>query len=274
MKKIKGLSLADKVALFFILVTFFSGMGIYFAVKQVREKELITNARRFSTFLETILATSERWHGLWVKRPEGLKVVSQVSGLSLETNDEVELFRLHDPEALKYLASQASAENFKLILDLHNPVLYREKWQFEKHQFIYQRPLVVKKGCVSCHEVQKGAPPLRLGETIGAIKVFVHYQSLWSLLGESVFLGVAAVFFLVTVVLYGLVRFELLSPLANLTQKVREMSLGNLDVDLGVRNLSEDQTKDEILKLAISIERLRKSQKTMEKMLDDDSLVL
>ncbi len=115
---------------------------------------------------------------------------------------------------------------------------------------------------------------MRLGETIGAIKVFVHYQSLWSLLGESVSLGVATVFFLVTVVLYGLVRFELLSPLANLTQKVREMSLGNLDVDLGVRNLSEDQTKDEILKLAISIERLRKSQKTMEKMLDDDSLVL
>ena len=274
MKKIKGLSLADKVALFFMVVIIFSAIGIYLVVKQVREKELIANAQRFAAFLETMLVTSEQWHGLWVERPEGLKVVSQVSGLSLETNDEVELFRLHDPEALKHLASQASTANFKLILDLHNPAIYQEKWHFEKQQFIYQRPLVVKKGCVSCHDTHKGAPTLRLGETIGAIKVFVHSPSLWSLLGETVSLGGATAFFLVTVFLYGLVRFELLSPLANLTQKVREMSLGNLDVDLGVRNLSEDQTKDEILKLAISIERLRKSQKTMEKMLDDDSLVL
>ncbi len=274
MKKIKRLSLADKVALFFLLVIAFGGIGIYFSANQIRQKELLSSARHLSYFAEALLQASEEWHGIWVQKTKGLKEVAQVNGVSQETNDEVDLYRLHDPEVLTFLASLTKSEaiNFDLSFGLPGPA--QEKWAFQKDRFVYEKPLVVRKSCVSCHELGKGAPPLRLGEAVGTIKITFHNQSLWALLGQSVSLWGAVAFLLVTLFLYGLVRFELLTPLANLTQKVREMSLGNLDIDLGVRDLSEDQIRDEILKLAISIERLRKSQKTMEKMLDDDSLVL
>ncbi len=52
------------------------------------------------------------------------------------------------------------------------------------------------------------------------------------------------------------------------------MSLGNLDIDFKVKGLNEHNVKDEIVRLAIAIERLRRSQKTMEKMLEDDSFEL
>ncbi|NPA49566.1 MAG: DUF3365 domain-containing protein [Thermodesulfobacteria bacterium] len=273
MKKIQRLSLADKVALFFLLVLAFGAVGIYHSAKQTQEKELLESARGIADLLENFLAATESFGGLWVTKTQGIKAVAKASGVTEENGDEVDFFRLHDPEIANYMTTFSKPSQVKVSFDLRT-FASEEKWAFKDKSFQYERPVVVKKSCVSCHEATKGAPFLRQGETAGVIRVTFLEKSLLSLLGGSVSLGGALALFIITIFLYGLVKFELLTPLTNLSQKVREMSLGNLDIDLGVANLSEEQTRDEITKLAISIERLRKSQKTMEKMLDDDSLVL
>ncbi len=273
MKKIQRLSLADKVALFLILVLALGAMGIYQSARQVQQKELLESAREIANLVEGLLETADKFGGFWVLKNENLKMVARASGVNEKTGDEIEFFRPHDPEIVNYIVNSATSSQVKLSFDWRT-FTSEEKWKFQKETFRYEKPLVVKKSCISCHEATKGAPSLRLGDVAGVIRVTFFNQDLLDLLGESISLGGAVAFFVITVFLYGLVRFELLTPLSDLTQKVREMSLGNLDVDLGVSNLVEDQTRDEITKLAISIERLRKSQKTMEKMLDDDSLVL
>ncbi len=273
MKKIQRLSLADKVALFFLLVLSLGAFGIYHSAKHIQQKELLESARAMAQLVESFLTSTESFDGLWVTKPQGLKAVAKANGIKEENGDEIDFFRLHDPEIAGYIANLAKSSQVKISFDLR-ALASEENWAFKDKAFQYEKPITVKKSCVTCHEARKGAPSFRLGETAGVIRVTFFKQNIWSLLGQSLTLDGALAFFVITVFLYGLVRFELLTPLANLTQKVREMSLGNLDIDLGVANLSEEQTRDEITKLAISIERLRKSQKTMEKMLDDDSLVL
>ncbi len=272
MKKIQRLSLADKVALFFLLVVILGGIGIYHNARNIQEKELLASARGMANFVEGLLAAAESFEGFWVAGRKSPKVVAKATGIN-ENGDEIEFFRVHDPEIVNYIAEMAKTSKVKVSFDMR-ALASQEKWNFEKEAFHYERPIAVKKSCVSCHEATKGAPSLRLGETAGVIRVTFLEQNLLALLGETFSVGGALAFLVATIFLYGLVRFELITPLSKLTQKVREMSLGNLDIDLGVGNLSEEQARDEIVRLAISIERLRKSQKTMEKMLDDDSLVL
>ncbi|SMO44595.1 HAMP domain-containing protein [Balnearium lithotrophicum] len=52
---------------------------------------------------------------------------------------------------------------------------------------------------------------------------------------------------------------EIVKPIEKLTKAAHDISLGKLDVDLGVRGLKEENVRDEITKLAIAIDRLRAS---------------
>ncbi len=272
MKKIAKLSLAEKVAIFFLLVIAFGGVGIYVSVTSVQQKELLNSSRQLARFAEAVLSAAETWHGVWVEKAGNIRTLKKVKAVSDE-GQEIELLRLHDPEALGFISSLSSGKEIKVTFTLGRAV-QEERWSLSKGKFEYEAPLRLRAGCISCHSKTSGAPTIKLGASVGTIKVVFANQNLWSLLGWPVFLGGVAAFLLVAFFLYGLVRFELLNPLLDLTQKVREMSLGNLEVDLGVRGLTEEEVRDEILKLAISIERLRKSQKAMEKMLDEDSLNL
>ncbi|WP_022854395.1 HAMP domain-containing protein [Thermodesulfatator atlanticus] len=275
MKKDKRFSLADKVALFFILVMGFFAAGLYYNLKHLQQSELLSSSRVIAKMVDALLTSSDEVKGLWVLKTNGLSAVETVSGLSEKTGEQIDLYRIHDPEFAKFVAGMVKDTGAEINFDLKSVPPGSERWQLDKGIFSYEKPLLVKRACVTCHEASKGkAPALRLGEAAGTIKIKFYNQNLWSILGNSMSLAAPLAFLVITVILYALVRFELLKPLSDLTKKVHEMSLGNLDVDLGVKGLSEDRTRDEIIKLAISIERLRRSQKTMEKMLDDDSLIL
>ncbi|OAG27632.1 HAMP domain-containing protein [Thermodesulfatator autotrophicus] len=274
MRKDRRFSLADKVALFFIMVFAFGAVGLYYNLRNLQKTELLMSSRLVAKVVDSLISSSAELGGIWATDNKGLKTVATVSGLLESTGDQIDLYRVHDPEFISFVTSLFKDPKAKISLDFKSIPPSGEAWSLKNSVFSYEKPIIVSKACVSCHEASNGAPRLRLGEAAGVIKVNFYDQNLLSLLGESISLYAPLAFLLVTLILYVLVRFELIKPLSELTQKVHEMSLGNLDVDLGVKGISEERSRDEIVKLAISIERLRKSQKTMEKMLDDDSLML
>ncbi len=274
MTKNRSLSIANKVALFFLLVVGFVGGGLWMALKEIHERDLLANAKQLAEMSTAVLKATEEMQGLWTTKRSKVPVVAEVSGLLEESGDEIQLFRIHDPDFHRFVAELARPTGAELKITFGDQALPRERWSFEKGVFFYERPVVATKACMSCHERYEDAPSLKVGEVAGMIQIRFPQQGLYARLGNNFSLWLAVAFFLVTVVLYALVRFELINPILDLTRKVQEMSLGNLDVNFGVQNLNEKDAKDELVKLAIAMERLRKSQKVMEKMLDDDSLVL
>ncbi|WP_169311138.1 hypothetical protein [Thermodesulfatator indicus] len=273
MRKDRRFSLADKVALFFIMVFVFGAAGLYYNLTRLQKTELLMSSRVMANMINSLISASSELKGLWVADKKDLKAVATVYGIT-PNGSQVDLYRIHDPEFMYFVSKLINDPKAKINLDFKSVPPSSETWSLKDGVFVYKKPVLVSKACVSCHQANKGAPSLRLGEAAGAISIKFYDQNLWTLLGQSMSLYAPAVFLLVTLILYVLVRFELIKPLSELTQKVHEMSLGNLDVDLGVKGLAEENSRDEIVKLAISIERLRRSQKTMEKMLDDDSLML
>lgn len=275
--KLKGISLANKVALFFILVFTLGSAGLIQTLRYYHEKDLLERSRSTARLLDSFLNLSQEVHGFWVEKPEDLKVLKHLNGLEENSGEEKDLYLLHDPsidKALaKYLGTQGKIE---IVLesrgDLSKP--REEKWYFAGDTFVYQYVLPVHQSCIRCHEKSPSAPKLGENEAAGVLTIKFPGQGLAQLFSGSFNIWLAITFLIGTLALYGLVRFELINPLTDLTRKVHEMSLGNLDIDLKVRGLNEDQVKDEIVRLAIAIERLRRSQKTMEKMLDDDSFEL
>ncbi len=274
MTKNKSLSIANKVALFFILVVCFVGGGLWMALKKIHERDLLVNAKQLAEMSAAMLEISDEMQGLWTTKRSKVPVVEEATALLEDTGDEVTFFRVHDPDFTKFVTQVARPSQAELKIVFSEQILPQERWSFENGVFSYQRPIRATRACMSCHDKHEGAPPLKPGEVAGMISVRFPHQGLYTILGNNFSVWLAVSFFLITLVLYVLVRFELINPILDLTRKVQEMSLGNLDVNFGVQQLNEKEAKDELIKLAIAMERLRKSQKVMEKMLDDDSLVL
>ncbi len=275
--KFKQLSLANKVALFFLLIFSVGCLSLFKTLTYYQERDLLERSRATATLLDSVLSLSNNVHGFWVDKPGQLKTIKHLTGIIEGQGDETELYLLHDPEVGRALTQQLKGTTqieftFGPSANLHAPK--EEKWSFVGNTFVYQYALPVHTNCIHCHERHPKAPQLQEHDIAGVLTLRFPGQGLTDLFSGSFNIWLAVAFFIGTISLYGLVRFELISPLTELTRKVHEMSLGNLDVDLKVKGVNEDNVKDEIIRLALAIERLRRSQKTMEKMLDDDSFEL
>jgi len=274
--KVKGLSLANKVALFFILVFFLGGVGLIQTLKYYHERDLVERSRTIVQLLDSFLKFSDDVHGLWVENPGEIKAIKQLTGLEEGTEEEKDLYLLHDPDFNALLAKIGGSEAHVIInYQTNEPdIPQKETWRFENQVFVYQYPLPLHERCISCHAQEPKAPKFKNTEVAGVVTIKFPGQTFFKIFSGSFGLWVAVAFLIGTLALYGLVKFELINPLTDLTRKVHEMSLGNLDIDFKVKGLNEHNVKDEIVRLAIAIERLRRSQKTMEKMLEDDSFEL
>ncbi|WP_456433207.1 hypothetical protein [Thermosulfuriphilus sp.] len=271
--KLGNISLANKVALFFLLVIGLSAISLAITVQKYHQKELLDRARAVANYFIGAPRLAESLGGLWAQEATLVSPVFKATASS--EGQEIVLYRIHDPDIVKALAKVTGVSGIEINLNGPLPQLSPsgEKWSYGQGSFEYQRLIRVERGCLSCHHAEGAKPYLRFGEAIGVVTVTIPGQGLWEALSGSFSVWNAAFFLIAVLALYVLVRFELISPLTDLNKKVEMMSVGDLDVDLGVSGLEEKEVKDELLRLAIAIERLRRSQKTMERLLDEEGLL-
>ncbi len=272
--KLKKISLKYKVTFFFLLIVFLSAIGVRLILAKAQTTELLAQAEALSAGIDNIFLFSKEAQGIWLENPSKTRVIT----LSQNEKDNLKLYRIHDPEFSKIIAS-FFYKNSEIIINFGDEAArefsaLEPSWTIEDNTLSYKRPIVTNKSCVACHNKMGASGFLKEGEISGSLTIRVIGQNF-----EEIFLDFVTpwniIAFIISIIsMYGLVRFEILNPLNFLAEKVKEMSLGNLDVDLGVGDMEEKDVGDEIVKVTIAIERLRKSQKTMEKMMEDDSFDL
>jgi hypothetical protein len=272
--KLKKISLKYKVTFFFLLIVFLSAIGVRLILAKAQTTELLAQAEALSAGIDNIFLFSKEAQGIWLENPSKTRVIT----LSQNEKDNLKLYRIHDPEFSKIIAS-FFYKNSEIIINFGDEAArefsaLEPSWTIEDNTLSYKRPIVTNKSCVACHNKMGASGFLKEGEISGSLTIRVIGQNF-----EEIFLDFVTpwniIAFIISIIsMYGLVRFEILNPLNFLAEKVKEMSLGNLDVDLVVGDMEEKDVGDEIVKVTIAIERLRKSQKTMEKMMEDDSFDL
>ncbi|ADU96606.1 c-type heme family protein [Thermovibrio ammonificans] len=154
-----------------------------------------------------------------------------------------------------------------------------EYWGWDGDTFRYARAIFVKKSCLKCHgtpdqidpvlykamvakygeEAVKRATGYKVGDLRGIISVTILPAGMLSTVTDVVDLWNVGALILALLIFWYFAQNEIIKPIEKLTKAAHDISLGKLDVDLGVRGLKEEEVKDEITKLAIAIDRLRAS---------------
>ena len=154
-----------------------------------------------------------------------------------------------------------------------------EFWGWDGDKFRFAKALKGEKGCLKCHgapdeidpkfkkaiiakygeEAFKRASGYKLGELRGIISVTIIPPSIFSIALSMVDVWNVLALLLAFVIFWYFAKNEIVKPIERLTKAAHDISLGKLDVDLGVRGLKEESVRDEITKLAIAIDRLRAS---------------
>jgi hypothetical protein len=271
--KLTRISLKYKVTLFFLLIVFLSSVGFRLILNKAQEKELLSQAIALSSGIENLFLFSQSAKGIWLENPVNARIISMIDS---EKQNNLKLYRIHDPEFGKIIGSffQHGAVivlNFG-IDEVKQFSSFEPTWSFEDNILTFKRPVVTNKSCVTCHNKMGASGFVKEGEISGSLTIRLLGQNFEEIIFDIVSPWNILAFILAIIFMYGLVRFEILNPLSFLSDKVKEMSLGNLDIDFEVGDLEEKDVGDEIVKVTIAIERLRKSQKAMEKMVEDDTL--
>jgi len=155
-------------------------------------------------------------------------------------------------------------------------------------EYRYVKAIRIKKSCLRCHgkpenldpklkqaliakygpEAVSRATKYRVGEIGGLISVTIYAR--FSNLLSNLFLKVENLAYLVPILI--LFIFLISTPVAtyfmirrirHLRDAARNISIGKLDIDLGVKGLEEERVRDELLQVAIALERLRISTKIL-----------
>jgi len=154
-----------------------------------------------------------------------------------------------------------------------------EYWGWVGDEFRFAMAIKVKKECLKCHgtpdqldpimykamvakygeEAVKRATGYKEGELRGIISVTILPPSLLSIVMSEITIWNVIALILAFLVFWYFAKNEIIKPIEKLTKAAHDISLGKLDVDLGVRGMKESEVKDEITKLAIAIDRLRSS---------------
>ncbi len=151
-----------------------------------------------------------------------------------------------------------------------------EYWGWEGGQFRFAKAIYIEKGCLKCHGKESEVPDVikkalyakygnrvflgyKIGDLRGIISVILVPESIISKAASSIdIINVGAL--LISFVLFWLfAKRAITQPIEKLTRVAHSISVGDLDADTGVHGLKESEVKDEIIRLAIAIERLKKS---------------
>jgi HAMP domain-containing protein/type II secretory pathway pseudopilin PulG len=154
-----------------------------------------------------------------------------------------------------------------------------EFWGWDGNKFRFAKALKVKKGCLKCHgtddqidpkfkkaiiakygeEAFRRATGYKLGELRGIISVTIIPPSILAVAVSIVDIWNVLALLVAFGIFWYFAKNEIVKPIEKLTKAAHDISLGKLDVDLGVRGLKEENVRDEITKFAIAIDRLRAS---------------
>jgi len=154
-----------------------------------------------------------------------------------------------------------------------------EYWGWENDKFRYALAIKVKKSCLKCHgapdqldpmyykamvakygeEAVKRATGYKEGEIRGILSVTILPPSFLSVALSEIDIWNVLALVLAFLIFWYFAKKEIIQPIERLTKAAHDISLGKLDVDLGVRGMKEEEVKDEITKLTIAIDRLRAS---------------
>jgi len=153
-----------------------------------------------------------------------------------------------------------------------------EFWSWDGDKFRFAKAIYVKEGCLKCHGSPDQIPPAimkalrakygnnvdrainyKVGDLRGIISVTILPPSILSTAVSLIDIWNVGALVVAFLIFWFFAKREIIVPIEKLTRVAHDISLGKLDVDLGVRGLKEESVRDEITKLAIAIERLRAS---------------
>jgi HAMP domain-containing protein/cytochrome c551/c552 len=153
-----------------------------------------------------------------------------------------------------------------------------EYWSWDGDKFRFAKAIKVKKGCLKCHGTPDQIDPALLkamkakygdnverainykeGDLRGIISVTILPPSIIATALSLIDIWNIGALILAFLIFWFFAKNEIIKPIEHITKAAHDISLGKLDIDLGVRGLKEEDVADEITKLAIAIDRLRAS---------------
>ena len=183
----------------------------------------------------------------------------------------------------RYMASQDKPDNWESTAIkeiIKNKERGGEFWSWDGNKFRFAKAIYVKKGCLKCHGPAEQIPPAimkalrakygdnvdrainyKVGDLRGIISVTILPPSVLSTAVSLIDIWNIGALVIAFLIFWFFAKKEIIVPIERLTKAAHDISLGKLDVDLGVKGLREESVRDEITKLAIAIERLRASVK-------------
>ncbi len=181
----------------------------------------------------------------------------------------------------RYMAPQDKPDNWeskaiKIIKEKNRKS--GEYWSWDGDKFRFAKAIYVKKGCLKCHGAPEQIPEeimkalrakygdnvdrainYKVGDLRGIISVTILPPSILSTAVSLIDIWNIAALVLAFLIFWYFARSEIIKPIETVTKAAHDISLGKLDIDLGVRGLKEEEVRDEITKLAIAVDRLRAS---------------
>ena len=181
----------------------------------------------------------------------------------------------------RYMAPQDKPDKWESIA-LQEIMKSKEKggefWSWNGNKFRFAKAIYVKESCLRCHGTPEHIPPVimkalrakygdnvdrainyKVGDLRGIISVTIFPKNTIATAISLVDFWSIAALILAFLIFWFFAKKEIITPVRKLTEATHDISLGKMDVDLGVKELEEESVRDEITKLAIAIERLRTS---------------
>jgi len=183
----------------------------------------------------------------------------------------------------RYMAKEDKPDRWEAkaisVLKKELPSGKDEYWGWDGDKFRFAKAIKVKKACLKCHgtpdqidpmfykamvakygeEAVRRATGYKEGELRGIISVTILPPGVISTAISLIDFWNIGALILAFLIFWYFAKSEIIRPIEKLTKAAHDISLGKLDIDLGVRGMKEEEVKDEITKLAIAIDRLRAS---------------
>jgi len=159
-----------------------------------------------------------------------------------------------------------------------------ETWEWDGKNFRYAKAIYVKKSCLKCHGTPQQIKPFfmkalkakygknverainyKAGDLRGIISITITPNNLISSVFSAIDIWIVLALILTFIVFMGFamaIKMDVIRPIKKLTDAAEAISLGDLDVDLGVEHLKDEDVKDEIARLAVAFDRMRSSLKS------------
>ncbi len=179
----------------------------------------------------------------------------------------------------RYMTPQDKPDSFEMqAIKLMEMTGAKEYYGWDGDIFRYTKALYVKRSCLTCHGSPSQIPDYilqalkakygnnfkraigyKVGQLRGIVSVKLYPENFSSVFASAldfwVILGLTVAFF--TIVFF--IKFEFIDRINMLTEAASKISKGELDIDLGVKDVDETKVKDQLTLLTIAIDKLRMS---------------